>query len=502
MSLKRNVVANYLGQGWTALMGLAFVPLYIRALGMESYGLIGVFALLQAWLTMLDLGMTPTLNREMARFTAGVRSSDSIRSLLRTLEWIAVAIAVLIGVAIWTVSGWLATSWLQADGLPSARVESAVAIIGWVVALRFVESLYRGAILGLQRQVWLSVVGAGFATLRWGGAAVVVVWFMPTIEAFFAWQGLVSLLTILTIAWRVHVWLPRTRAAIHFSVAELKGIWRFAGGVMLTALLALLLTQVDKLILSRLLTLEMFGHYTLAATVAAVLFQATGPITQAYYPRFSELAARGDTAQLATTYHQGAQLVSVMTIPAALMLVLFGQPLLAWWTGDAALATRVAPLLALLAIGTVLNGLIHIPHMLTLAHGWPGFAARMNTVAVAVLVPAILLVTPRYGAIGAATIWVALNAGYVLLGMHYLHLRLLKGELWKWYLRDTLRPALAAMAAAAACWWLPSGAIREGAAQAWVLVSGLCIFAITLLATPGPRAAVIHTIQRVSRHAR
>ena len=58
-----NVVANYLGQGWAALMGLAFVPLYVKILGAETYGLIGVFAVLQSCVTLLDLGLTPTLNR-------------------------------------------------------------------------------------------------------------------------------------------------------------------------------------------------------------------------------------------------------------------------------------------------------------------------------------------------------------------------------------------------------------------------------------------------------
>ena len=57
--LKRNLIANYLGQGWTALMGLAFVPLYIQYLGIEAYGLIGLFAVLQAWLALLDMGLTP-----------------------------------------------------------------------------------------------------------------------------------------------------------------------------------------------------------------------------------------------------------------------------------------------------------------------------------------------------------------------------------------------------------------------------------------------------------
>src|SRR5947208_2709137 len=92
-TLRSNLVANYIGQGWSALMSLAFLPLYIKYLGMEAYGLIGLFATMQAWLALLDLGMTPTLSREMARFTAGIRSVSSIRDLLRTVEIICLALA-------------------------------------------------------------------------------------------------------------------------------------------------------------------------------------------------------------------------------------------------------------------------------------------------------------------------------------------------------------------------------------------------------------------------
>ena len=66
-------------------MGVVFVPVYIHYLGIESYGLIGLFALLQAWLTLLDMGMTPTLSREMARFTGGSSDGQSLRDLLRSV---------------------------------------------------------------------------------------------------------------------------------------------------------------------------------------------------------------------------------------------------------------------------------------------------------------------------------------------------------------------------------------------------------------------------------
>jgi O-antigen/teichoic acid export membrane protein len=485
--IKRNVIANYLGGGWSALIGLVFVPLYIHYLGIEAYGLIGVFAILQAWLSLLDMGMTPTLNREMARFTAGAHTSQSILDLLRSLELVCFAVAAAIGVAIWLSASWLSTHWLQAEKLPVETVAQAIAIIGFVVALRFVESLYRGAILGLQKQVWLSTVGAALATLRWGGAALVLMWASPDIEAFFIWQGLVSVLTISIFCLVVHRHMPKTDAVARFSWIQLNSIRRFAAGMMATTLLSLLLMQIDKIILSHMLNLEMFGYYTLAGTVAAVLYQLTGPITQAYYPRFTELLTTGDTAALINIYHQGAQLVSVMIVPVALMLAFFAENILLLWTGNAVLAQNAAPLLALLVLGTMLNGLMHIPYMLTLAYAWPGFGVRQNVVAVILLVPAILWATPRYGAIGAAWIWFILNAGYVLLGMHYLHRHLLKHEKWHWYFRDIGLPAWVVVPVAAS-WMMHPDTLSAAGEMAWLLVSGTAAFLGSAFAVPALRA--------------
>lgn len=170
MALKRNLIANYLGQGWTALMSLAFIPLYIKYLGIEAYGVIGLYAVLQAWLGLLDMGMTPALSREMARFTGGSRSVESIRDLLRSIEVVAVGIALLAAVGISLAANWMAISWLKVSALPTAVVAQAFAIMGLVTALRFVEGIYRSAILGLQRQVLFNVVNSLMATMRGFGA--------------------------------------------------------------------------------------------------------------------------------------------------------------------------------------------------------------------------------------------------------------------------------------------------------------------------------------------
>jgi O-antigen/teichoic acid export membrane protein len=83
-----NLSANYAGQFWVALMGIAFVPTYIRLIGIESYGLIGLFVLMQSMFTLLDLGLGPAIGREASKFKAGVLSLQTIIDTLRSIEWV------------------------------------------------------------------------------------------------------------------------------------------------------------------------------------------------------------------------------------------------------------------------------------------------------------------------------------------------------------------------------------------------------------------------------
>ena len=67
--LQKNIAANIAGSIWQALMGLIFIPFYIKFMGIESWGLIGFFYTLLIMFTLLDLGLSNTLNRELARLS-------------------------------------------------------------------------------------------------------------------------------------------------------------------------------------------------------------------------------------------------------------------------------------------------------------------------------------------------------------------------------------------------------------------------------------------------
>ena len=483
MSLKRNVVANCLGQGWRILISLAFIPIYIRYLGIEAYGLIGIFAMLQTWLALLDLGMKPTLAREMARFTSCAHDAKSICDLLRSVEIVGITTGVAISLGIWAASGWLASNWVRGEDLSTEAVARAFAIMGAVAALRFIENIYVSSIEGLQRQVLQNVVSSIMAGMR-GIGAVGVLWVSPTIEAFFVWQGLISVITVAALAAAVYSTLPKCSESARFSPPALLGVWRFSAGMVGITFLALLLTQVDRILLLRLLSLKAFGYYALAGVVANALYMMTGPITTAFYPRFVELVARGDEVALRASYHLAAQLVTVLTGAAAIELMVFGNNILMLWITNSALVQAVEPIMMALVLGTLFHTLVAIPYHLQLSNGWTALTIRVNLVAIIVLVPAILLVVPKLGAIGAAWIWVTLNVGYLLFYVLLMHRRLLPSDKWRWYSQDVGIPLATALLVAGLCRWVipdysgPIGGISV------VLISFSCVLTASVLSAP------------------
>src|ERR1700737_5134307 len=130
MSVNRNIAAGFLGNTWTALVQIAFVPLYIRILGMEAYGLIGVYAFLQVSLSFLDMGLTPAVSREMARFRAGAHSVHEIGTLLRSVEVVFLGVALVLFVTVVTTASWLAGNWLKAESLPISPATKAFSLLG------------------------------------------------------------------------------------------------------------------------------------------------------------------------------------------------------------------------------------------------------------------------------------------------------------------------------------------------------------------------------------
>lgn len=499
---RRNVLASFAGKMLTALLSLAFTPLFSRLLGIEAYGLIGFSVTLNAALNLLDMGFSATMNREMAHLTVPRSGQESAggasvqipaerageaATLVRTLERVYWPICLLIAVGIAALAPALAHHWVHVQRLHPATVQRAIVLMGLSLALQWPFTLYEGGLMGLQRQVLLNGIAVLVAVLRNIVPLLILRW-SPSIVTYFLWQTAVS--AVMTGSVWIALWraLPPSPGRPRFDPAVLRRIAKFALGMAGITTVNLLITQADKGVLSRIFPLTTLGYYSLAIGAAGAIYYLVAPLNNALFPRFVQSFAREDTVSLARLYHAGCQAMSVVILPVGLIMAVFGREVMLLWTHDTTTAAHTAGMVGWLAAGFVCNGLMTLPFSLQTAAGWTRLTLIVSAIWAAAIVPFLLLMTHVFGPDGAAMVWFAMNFSHLFTIVPLVHRRLLKGELARWYLQDIALPAVAAGLVVLLFRLLPPVTGSRIGVSLWFIVVWLCAVSATMLVSPQARS--------------
>jgi O-antigen/teichoic acid export membrane protein len=468
----RNIAANFAGGVATMATFVVVVPMYLRLLGAEAYGLVGIFTTLAVAATALDLGLSHTLNREMARMAADRERNATLPDVVVTLQACCWTLGCVMGVLVAAAAGAIATHWVNAERLRRDEVTVALLLMGMALPAVVARAFYLAGLNGLQRQPTVNGVQVAATVARAALTVTALHVIAPTVKVFFTVQA--ALLYAEAAALALAMWgaVPADARRGRVRPGVVRARIGFSVGVAVTMILGLILTAIDQVVLSRILPLAEFGYYMVALGAAGALGHIVMPVTTAMYPRFSELVARRDTSALTAEYHFSSQLVAVLVLPLGAVLAVFPGEVLAVWTGNADVARHGAPVLALRVVGTAINTMMHVPHVLQLAFGWSSLGAWANSIALLVVAPATVLLSLRYGAAGAAAVWIGLNLGSMLFAMRRMHQRVLPGELGEWY-RAWAAPALAAAVVALVSRAVMPGGLDGAGAVAWLAGTAL-----------------------------
>jgi len=449
VSLKKNIIANYASQLYVTGVGILILPLYIKYMGAEAYGLVGFFTMLQAFFAMLDLGLTPTIGRETARYHGGSMCALKYRQLLRALTIIFITIAVIGGFGLWLFAGTIATKWLTVETLSLNVVTFAIQVMAISVALRWLCGLYRGVVMGSEKLVWLSIFNVFIASLRFV-AVFISMWlygYTPTV--FFIHQFIVAVIELLGL-WIMAQFLIPNKASIAkpigWSFKPIKPLLTFALTIAFTSSVWVLVTQTDKLILSGILPLEEYGYFTLAVLVASGIMVISGPVSSAIMPRMARLHAEDKHDEMIKVYRQATQLVVIIAGSAAITITATAEPLLIAWTGDLYLAEKTAPILRLYAAGNLFLCIAAFSYYLQYAKGNLRYHLRGNLGLVIILIPSVIYAATHFGALGAGYVWFTMNALFLFCWVAYVHHKLEPKLHLSWILNDVLKIVVPACA--------------------------------------------------------
>lgn len=452
--MKRNLFSNFSAKILIFCITAILTSYFIKRLGIESYGLIGIFYLLVTLSSLFDAGLSVTINREMTRFCNIEHEKAELNGFVKTIELIYWLIAIAFGAAIIGASSYLSLNWVKSLEVTNETARACLALMGIALAFQLPTSLYSAAFLGLQKHVLCNAILLVMNILRAISVIFVFEYIDCSTASFFLCQIFISVVQTLVLRYFVWRTIGGGYFQAKFKLAYVKRIAKFTLGAGGIGILSVIIANLDKIILSKKLSLDIYGYYALAANFASSLYFIISPLFVTYFPRFTELVVKNDENKIKELYHYSCRFMSTLIFPVAFVLIFFSYDILLIWTANAQVAENTYLIAACLTSGTLLNGLMNFPFALQLAIGWTQLVIIQNIISIVVLVPTLFLVIKIWGAAGAATVWVIHNAACILISLPLIHRKVLKGELIRWYRQDVLKPLLITMGVVVAFKWM------------------------------------------------
>jgi O-antigen/teichoic acid export membrane protein len=326
------------------MMGSRFItiPIALRLLGPEHYGLWLTVTSLMAWLGFAANGIGSGLVNALSN--ADQQAPAIVRRHISTAVFTLLPLSLLLLGCAAALSAWPGVSSILGVGQNSPAAGAArqlVLVAGAVFAASFALDFLMPLCLGLQRGYLTSfssiagnigVVGAVAAVGYAGGdvIAFALAVGMPPVLANLA-------LTAYLFGYRHPELRPHPR---QWNRASFRLLMSFGGYMLIGYIGELIIFQAPNILISNRFGAAAVPAYAVPAAIFLNLTNACYLLVTPYWPALREAGSRSDWTWVRGAFLRTLRLTVGLMAAAALGVALAGRPLIQWWAGQHAVPTQ------------------------------------------------------------------------------------------------------------------------------------------------------------------
>lgn len=435
ISVKKNAIANYIGQFYVMAISILVTPFYLRYMGTEAYGLVGFFALLQIWFNMLDMGLSPSFGREVSRLRLNKQDFEKLIFLLKSIESYFLVLSLITILLFFTFNTFIAEQWINSKELPLSTIEYCIFIMGVIIVLRWFSILYKSAVNSMEDQQWMNVVNIIMATLRFLGALLILIFVTNSIERFFEYQLLIYLLELMVLFFRFYniAFFKKKKMWVTFNLGSVKTILPFALGIAYSTILWTFIRQFDKLLLSGILSLSDFAYFSIVILIMGSITALSTPIFLAALPRLTLYYNDNLNEKMLSLYKDMSQVTTWIIMTVVAILSIFSKEVIFILTANEEAALWCANIMPWYIIGSGFIVLGTFQYYLQNVYGNLKLYVQASTIFFLIQIPLSYYFTTNFGAIGAAKLWFVISLLWFLILTPIVHNKFVPGFHFKWF---------------------------------------------------------------------
>jgi O-antigen/teichoic acid export membrane protein len=399
--LARNTLWNLIGQVAPMSVALFAIPMLIRRVGMDRFGILTIAWMVVGYFSLFDLGLGRAMTNLVAQSLGGNRQNE-LPAIVWTANGVMAVMGVVGAIALAGITPLLTHSLLKVPLSLQPETLHSLFLLSLAVPLVISTAGFRGILEAQQKFGLLNIIKIpmGVATFL---APVAVLPFTNSLTALvgaLVVARVIFLMAYIGLALRE---MPALRNKLAFDGSLLGRLFSFGGWMTVSNIVSPLMVYVDRFLIGGLLSITAVAYYATPYEVATKLLIVPGALMGVLFPAFSTAMA-ADRHHGAMLYSRATKYVGLFLFPMSLSLVVFGQNLLQIWLGQefAAHSTRV---LQILCMGMLVNGLAFIPFALIQGTGRADITGKLHLLELPFYLALVWFLTVHLGITGTAIAW-------------------------------------------------------------------------------------------------
>jgi O-antigen/teichoic acid export membrane protein len=382
-----------------AAVSLATTVILARALGTAGFG---VYAYALALVALLAVPAQFGIGTVLMRFCSAYERGQQYGLLRGLLRW---SNTVVLITSLLFAAGAAAVLLLFPSLLPEGGGGRTAVWLGLMLLPIVALGDLRAASLTGLHQYWKGQVPE--MLVRPGGVLLIVsaVWLLRPGAGFTAGEVMVYYLAASLTAFALGAWwlwraLP---AGVHQAAPETEiPVWRRAGQLLtISRGGGMMLNRIDLVFLGALAGASSAGVYRAATALASLIAFGLAAVNVVAAPNFSRLDVEKERAEMVRMLAMASKLSLACALPLVAVLVVFGRDIISVVYGKP-FAGAYVPLI-ILVLGQLFNAATGPVGSLLVMTGQEWWSMTAVATALAVTIPAYVVLVPRFGAVGAAS---------------------------------------------------------------------------------------------------
>ena len=397
--LARNSLLNLITSMTYVASGVFVMPIVIRYLGLQRFGIFALSWVVLGYFTVFDLG----LGRATTKFVAEAIGREE-REKISGFLWPAVifqSISGLIGaIFLSCITPFLAERVLNIPPEFIGEAKSVFYLIAISIPVVILSSSFRGLLEAEQRFDLINIVNMPVA---------IATFILPLIGVFlgFSLWGIALQLLILKfislLAWlficlcRFHLFRHR----IILKKETLICLFSFGGWVTVTSLIIPIFISSERFFIGVFSTLSNVTYYAAPYEVATRLWIIPGSLSVILFPAFSLLKGKNAHEHINVIFRSSTKYFIILIGLVVVIMAFFAHDILRIWLGSD-FAQRSTLVFQILLLSFLVGSLASIPFNLIHGIGRPDIMAKLYILELLIYLPFVFFMVRHWGINGAA----------------------------------------------------------------------------------------------------